>query len=1015
VGRFPDLETLFHRVEDAGFQLGVEGRLRAMVLLSRLSSLGAKPDAGALAEYLVPVLAASAHEQQSVRGVIEEWANPDGASAAETLRAQAAREAAAPPDLRRLERADRSGRMLAAGLVGLGAIVILALIIFMVISGQSTNPATAAATVVTYSQPVVSLDLGLDPFWRRVIEDVLSRLGFAAAVLIVGLSFVAWRGEVRGRLIRQIDETDYIEPFRFSAKIPKWFRTTSARAAFDRLKRARLFDTNIIDVRRTVARSTRSGGLPLIVNKRQHELPNYVLLVDRAARDDLAGIFARSMEAALTEARMVYSRYDFSGGLDRLNPVRHPRFVFHSTPRPASWLNAAQADIVDAEYLPFSVVASRHAGERLILIGTGKGFFEVPGFRYHREGHVEAKDFGDFVGRTVVRPGTPLADTVHVREFGAAALITPTPVSAWSENEQRLHELGFTIFSADVDGVQNLAAHLMAESDADNTPPPRSLTDEDRFIARLDRDATRLSSAVPPPTAEIERLARNLRIWSGSIEVYTLLAAIAAFPKIDSAFTFVLARMLLDREMDSALFARLIRLPWIRNGYMPDWLRIALVNGLDPEQRRDVQAIQMTMLKEGVQAEVESPAPLIDRLVADFQVARELPRDKLGALISRLQPRSVLSTDERIFFSVLRDYKLDPELDVIRPQAPEIVAEKIEGPERARRAQIRLVVIALAAIGALLQPWIFAGLTTAGQAAITALQALGTISAAFSASAIVFRRVGVACIGLSVMQWFLNMNRDEPMVFRSFFSQWFGQPARKNIWNPRTIIWHPRITAFYAAIFTFAALLFTGNRPAADPALITDVILLTTGCAIFAWVSVVTPERWWNAQSADEREMLELQVRRDPLTGALGSLLVVAIWAVLWSLFVLPMTYPAGRPGALVLEACIGAVSWVASNAFARRWLLGEPASGPLYRLWMDAGFALISFLLVVALALAVSPLFRARSFDPFVSEIGIVSAAAAAYCAQLKATLGLRHSPRPVWSPLINGALTGSVVFLFA
>src|SRR5262249_38211627 len=151
-----------------------------------------------------------------------------------------------------------------------------------------------------------------------------------------------------------------------------------------------------------------------------------------------------------------------------------------------------------------------------------------------------------------------------------------------------------------------------------------------------------------------------------------------------------------------------------------------------------------------VQAEGGSPAPLIDRLVADFQVARELPRGRLDALISRIQPRSVLSADERIFFSVLRDYKLDPELDVIPPEAPEIIAEMIEARERARRARIRLAVIALAAVAALLQPWIFAGLTTTGQAMITALQALGTVfsgTLAFSGSAIVSRGAGVVCIG----------------------------------------------------------------------------------------------------------------------------------------------------------------------------------------------------------------------------------------------------------------------------
>jgi hypothetical protein len=60
-GCFPDVEDLFQRVEAVGFPLAIEGRLRAMVVLSRLSSLGAKPDANTLVQYLLPLLAASPH------------------------------------------------------------------------------------------------------------------------------------------------------------------------------------------------------------------------------------------------------------------------------------------------------------------------------------------------------------------------------------------------------------------------------------------------------------------------------------------------------------------------------------------------------------------------------------------------------------------------------------------------------------------------------------------------------------------------------------------------------------------------------------------------------------------------------------------------------------------------------------------------------------------------------------------------------------------------------------------
>src|SRR5262249_5790957 len=147
------------------------------------------------------------------------------------------------------------------------------------------------------------------------------------------------------------------------------------------------------------------------------------------------------------------------------------------------------------------------------------------------------------------------------------------------------------------------------------------------------RDAVRLSSSTPPTLAEIERLARNLKIWAGRSDVYTLLAAIAAFPKIDPAFTFVLADLFLPKGMDSASFARLMRLPWIRNGYMPDWLRIALVNGLDPEERKLVQ-IALSKMLESAERVKQNGKPLSrEELVADFKVARDLPRGRLQALI----------------------------------------------------------------------------------------------------------------------------------------------------------------------------------------------------------------------------------------------------------------------------------------------------------------------------------------------------------------------------------------------
>jgi hypothetical protein len=75
----------------------------------------------------------------------------------------------------------------------------------------------------------------------------------------------------------------------------------------------------------------------------------------------------------------------------------------------------------------------------------------------------------------------------------------------------------------------------------------------------------------------------------------------------------------------------------------------------------------------------------------------------------------------------------------------------------------------------------------------------------------------------------------------------------------------------------------------------------------------------------------------------------------------------------------------------------------------MDAGFALLVFLVLAALAAEVSSLLGALL--PDFSEGSVVFYSLVAlptYAIQIKATLGLRTPSRPVWGPLINGAVIG-------
>jgi hypothetical protein len=96
-GRFEDFQALFGRIEDEGFPLGIEGRLRAMTVLARLEALGAAPtDPDKLAEYLLPVVSGWKHQQDSVRRVIDEWAHGAVARTGKTITPRADRAAATP-------------------------------------------------------------------------------------------------------------------------------------------------------------------------------------------------------------------------------------------------------------------------------------------------------------------------------------------------------------------------------------------------------------------------------------------------------------------------------------------------------------------------------------------------------------------------------------------------------------------------------------------------------------------------------------------------------------------------------------------------------------------------------------------------------------------------------------------------------------------------------------------------------------------------------------------------------
>ena len=91
---------------------------------------------------------------------------------------------------------------------------------------------------------------------------------------------------------------------------------------------------------------------------------------------------------------------------------------------------------------------------------------------------------------------------------------------------------------------------------------------------------------------------------------------------------------------------------------------------------------------------------------SSFEVSRERGRGHVDQLASRIDDGGLLDAGERVFIAVLKGKVLDPVDDVLRPEAPEAMREEIEMPDRRRQRRLVASVVVLAAIGALVEPYV---------------------------------------------------------------------------------------------------------------------------------------------------------------------------------------------------------------------------------------------------------------------------------------------------------------------
>jgi len=354
-----------------------------------------------------------------------------------------------------------------------------------------------------------------------------------------------------------------------------------------------------LDIAKTIAKTLSSGGeVVQPVEQIQHTLPDYVVLIERQTSSDQSASYHRNLVRRIE-------------GLVHLH-------VYYYRDDPAH----LEPDDPRSEPVSLATLAIQRPDHRLVVIGSGRGFVDT-------------------------RSGQLAPSGALLTRWGERALLTPTPLAEWGKTEFDIaRELEMPVGRATVEGLLGLADMLGLDG------APR----EDLIDTRGDELANplpepfrlrplRLVYAEPPSDMPAGQVVRELRNFLDP-EAFEWLSALAVSPEIKWDLTLYLGAALAETapRRPSSWFARvplsysasgkplyseralsqLMRLPWLREGVMPNWLRRALIETLSTDREREVRGA----IRELLEAASAEGRPALDNL--QFRITRDRSQRELA-------------------------------------------------------------------------------------------------------------------------------------------------------------------------------------------------------------------------------------------------------------------------------------------------------------------------------------------------------------------------------------------------
>ncbi|KSB89100.1 hypothetical protein AS593_04185 [Caulobacter vibrioides] len=529
------------------FELSTAEQLRLHEVRATLHHHGIAPTDAAFARWLSPVFCSSPQEQAQFLARFQEL-RADVAPPAPRLSVRRARSEPPPPRRRATPEVDENLRRdrrdaLVLGLVGAIVLVALGLLILLLNGREIPLPGIAPPPTPNLATPQVRLliDIRHDPVGWVLKFDLGPWALLGLIPLLFGLTMSAvllllLRREQRA--FRPTPETS--RPVALGAALGDYFGGQEVLRSMLSLARHSSAPGSRLNIRRSLRATVRNAGYPTLRFGARPRIPGYLLLIDREGPRDHLPLVGEMLARRLRRQHAAVTRYAFN---------RRPRQLANlDTPaeRPA---------------LLSELTAGVSGARTLVLAETDR----------------------------LVRPtGEPVDWLEDLAIGGQVTVLDPRAESDWAGDEAALRRAGLAVLPATPDGVRRYADWLMVGGGAPATAPSQPPRLDLPF--QLSRHRAMLLSAEPLDEDLIDGLLEDLKTWLGE-DLMRLLRALAVFPRLEPTLTLALGKTLKTADGRSCLLnddslLRIVRLPWLRAGRMPDQLRERLARDLSHKDLR---------------------------------------------------------------------------------------------------------------------------------------------------------------------------------------------------------------------------------------------------------------------------------------------------------------------------------------------------------------------------------------------------------------------------------------------